>query len=71
MNEIRLPQHVLNLIERRWASRFAQMLEDWQRPERAPSLSASETYDPLQSPQVRRRLQGSLRPPTVDRTSRA
>jgi hypothetical protein len=35
MNEIRLPQHVLNLIERRWASRFAQMLEDWQRPERA------------------------------------
>jgi hypothetical protein len=64
MDEIKLPQHVVNRIERRWASRFAQTLDDWQRPERAPSSSASGSYDPLQSPQVRRLLEGSVRPPT-------
>jgi hypothetical protein len=64
MDEIRLPQHVVNRIERRWASRFAQVLQVSQRPEKAPSSSAYASYDPLQSPQVRRRLEGSLRPPT-------
>jgi hypothetical protein len=38
MEEIRLPQHVVKRIERRWAARFAQTLEDWQRLERAPFL---------------------------------
>ena len=28
MDEIRLPQHVVNRIERRWTARFAQMLDD-------------------------------------------
>jgi hypothetical protein len=64
MDEIRLPKHVVSRIERWWASRLAQRLEDGERPERAPSSSASESYDPLQSPQVRRLLEGSLRPPT-------
>jgi hypothetical protein len=35
MDEIKLPQHVVNRIERRWTARFAQA-EDWQRPERTP-----------------------------------
>src|SRR5665213_492854 len=63
MDEIRLPQHVVNRIERRWASRFAQTLGGWLHPERAPSPSIRGSYDPLQSPQVRRLLEGSLRPP--------
>jgi hypothetical protein len=37
MNEIRLPQHVLNRIEQRWTARLAQMLEEKRRPERTPS----------------------------------
>ncbi|MEA2919345.1 MAG: hypothetical protein QOJ15_11426 [Bradyrhizobium sp.] len=35
---------------------------------RAPSSRASSCDDSLRSPQVRRLLEGSLRPPTVDRT---
>jgi len=61
MEEIRLPQHVVKRIERRWAARFAQTLEDWQRLERAPSSPACGCDDPLRSPQVRRLLEGSLR----------
>jgi hypothetical protein len=34
MEEIRLPQHVRNRIERRWAVRFARMLGSWRRFER-------------------------------------
>ena len=67
MDEIRLPQHVVNRFERRWTARFAQMLEEWQRPEHAP-LPVRGCGDPLRSPQVRRLLEGSLRPPTLDRT---
>jgi hypothetical protein len=64
MDEIKLPQQVVNRIERRWTARFAQVLEDWQRPERTPSSSSHRSYDPLQPPQVRRLMEGSLRPPT-------
>ena len=64
MDETRLPQHVLNRIEQRWTARLAQMLEEKRRPERAPSSPADGNYDPLRSPQVRRLLEGSLRPPT-------
>jgi CelD/BcsL family acetyltransferase involved in cellulose biosynthesis len=60
MDEIRLSQHVASRIERQWTPRFAQMLE-WQRQQ--PSSLAN--YDPLRSPQVRRLLEGSLRPPTL------
>ena len=65
MDEIRLPQHVVNRIERRWTARFAQMLGDWQRP--GAAFPRPRKLDPLRSPQVRRLLEGSLRPPTVDR----
>ena len=65
MDEIRSPQHVVNRVEPRWASRLAQMLDDWRHPERAPLSPANGNQDPLRSPQVRRLLEGSLRrPPT-------
>jgi hypothetical protein len=63
MDEIKLPQHVVNRIERRWTARFAQA-EDWQRPERTPCYRPHKSYDPLQSLQVRRLTEGSLRPLT-------
>ena len=64
MDEIRLPQHIVNRIERRWESRFAQTLGDWRHPECAPLSPGDGNHDPLRSPQVRRLLEGSLRPPT-------
>jgi hypothetical protein len=66
MDEIRLPQHVGNRIERRWTARFAQMLASWERFERAPP-APDRSRDPLRSSQVQRLLKGSLRPPTVER----
>lgn len=66
MDEIKLPKQVLNRLELRWAARFAQMLEeDWPRSEQSPSSPACGCGDPLRSPQVRRLLEGSLRPPTL------
>ena len=32
LDEIKLPLHVVNRIERRWTVGFAQVLQDWQRP---------------------------------------
>jgi hypothetical protein len=61
MDEIRVPQHVVDRFERRWTARLAQMLEGRQRLERASGCD-----DPLRSPQVWR-LVGSLRPPTIER----
>jgi hypothetical protein len=52
VHEIKLPRDVVNRVERRWASRFAPM----HRLEGAPSPSAGESDDPLQSPQVQRLL---------------
>jgi hypothetical protein len=66
MDGIRLPQHERTRLERRWMARFAQML-DGQRPGRTPSYPACGCDDPLRSPQVRRLLEGSLRPPTLDK----
>jgi hypothetical protein len=66
MDDIRLPQHVMNRIEKRWTARLVQMLEEKRRPERTPSSPADGNYDPLRSPQVWR-LVGSLRPPTIER----
>jgi hypothetical protein len=60
MDDVRLPQDVLNRFERRWAARFAET------PRRPPSLAFGD--DPLRSPQVRRLLEGSLKPPTRYRT---
>ena len=58
MDEIRLPQHIANRVDRRWAARFRDM------PDRPSGLSSSlEGCDPLRSPQVRRLLEGSLTPP--------
>jgi hypothetical protein len=54
MDEIKLPHHVVNRFERRWTARLAQMLE---------GRRSHGSDDPLRSPQVRRLLEGSLRPP--------
>jgi hypothetical protein len=64
MDELRLPQHVLSRIEQRWTARLAQMLEEKRRPERTPSSAADGIYHRIRSLQVRRLLEGSLRPPT-------
>lgn len=59
MTDMRLPQHVVNRIDRRWAARFPEMQD------RRSCLSSSlEGYDPFRSPRVRRLLEGSLQPPT-------
>jgi hypothetical protein len=59
MNDVRLPQDVLNRFERRWAARFP--------PTPRPSRSSVSLDDPLRSSRIRRLLEGSLRPPTRDR----
>ncbi len=60
MDEVKLPQHVVNRFERRWTARFAQMLQGRPQPVQRYSRGSDE---PLRSPQVRRLLEGSLRPP--------
>jgi ribosomal protein L32E len=45
MDEIRVPQHVVDRFERRWTTRFTQMLEDWRRPEGRSPVSICD--DPL------------------------
>jgi hypothetical protein len=66
MDEIKLPQDVVNRVERRWTARFAQMPEVRQPLERRCSSPSHGSFDPLRSPQVWRLLEGSLRPPTID-----
>jgi hypothetical protein len=61
MDEIRLPQHVVNRIDRRWTARFGQIAKAWQKQ---PGSDASE--DPLRSSRVRGWLEGSLRPPATE-----
>ncbi|MET4037912.1 hypothetical protein ABMB68_009449 [Bradyrhizobium sp. RT4a] len=65
MEEIKLPHHVVNRFERRWTARFAQMPGGQPQP---VARYCGGNEDPLRSPQVRRLLEGSLRPPKSDRT---
>lgn len=65
MDEIKLPHHLVNRFERRWTARFAQMPGG--RPQPVARCWPGND-DPLRSPQVRRLLEGSLRPPKADRT---
>ena len=60
MDEIKLPHHVVNRFERRWTARFAKTLEGRLQPPLARCCGGNG--DPLRSPQVRRLLEGSLRP---------
>jgi hypothetical protein len=62
MDEIRLPQHAVNRIDRRWTARFGQMAAAWQK--QPGSVYVSD--DPLRSLRVRRLLEGSLRPPATE-----
>jgi hypothetical protein len=60
MDEIRLPQHVVDRIGRRWAARFGRMAAGKQP-------GSDESDDPLLSLRVRRLLEGSLRPPATEK----
>jgi hypothetical protein len=60
MDEIRLPHHVVDRFERRWTARFAQMLKGMPPPVARCSHAGG---DPIPSPQVRRLLEASFRPP--------
>ncbi len=60
MEGIRIPQHVIQRLERRWTARFGRMCE--QHP--LSHLRTVEQDDPLRSPYVGRLLVGSLRPPS-------
>jgi hypothetical protein len=68
MDEIRLPRHVVKRIERRRAGRFGKTQESPQGLKRVLSSPSPEFLDPLRSLKVQRLLQGSLRPPTADKT---
>lgn len=63
MDEIRLPQHVVSRLERRWTARFGRGPEITPPTGRPFETKAPGSNDPFQSPQVRRLL-GSLRPPS-------
>lgn len=56
MDEIRLPQHVVDRIDRRFTLRFAQMLESRGRKE-AMSLRRAEVPTPVRHPRARRLLE--------------
>jgi hypothetical protein len=60
MDEIRLPHHIVDRLERRWTGRFAQMINGSKHPATRISCGGA---DPIRSPAVRRLLEGSLRPP--------
>jgi hypothetical protein len=63
MDEIRLPQHVVSRLERRWAARFGRRPESTHPTGQSFESREPGSDDPLQSTQVRRLLEGSLRPP--------
>jgi hypothetical protein len=54
MEEVRLPQHVMQRIERRWRARFGQLAETGQRT----LSSSSNESDPLRSSQVQKMAGG-------------
>ena len=62
---IRLPQHVVNRIERRWAARFAKMLAPCRR-----KRSPSERNDTLRSPKFSAALNQVAVPPRRSLLSR-
>jgi hypothetical protein len=57
MDEISLPQHVIERLERRWRGKLEQLarLGAWGQPVKQD--------DPLRSPEVQRWLASALRPP--------
>ena len=65
MDEIKLPHHVVNRFQRRWTARFVQVPGG--RPQPVARCWPGND-DPLRSPQARRLLERSLRPPKADRT---
>ena len=65
MDEIRLPQHIVNRIERRWTT---QICADAGRlPKSGGSFARHQLRRPAPSAQVRRLAEGFLEPPTTER----
>lgn len=64
MDEIIIPQHVMDRIERRFTSRFAQMLED-RRRERPTSFRPRRDADAGPASHTRRQLEEVLRRPAA------
>jgi hypothetical protein len=58
MNDILIPEHVIQRLERRWIGKLEQLAKM-----RGPSMQPVEQDDPLRSPHVERWLASSLRPP--------
>ena len=58
MDEICLPRHVIQRLERRWAGKLEQLRRLRTR------VQPVEQNDPLRSPQLERWLVSSLRPPS-------
>jgi hypothetical protein len=60
MNDIRIPQHVIQRLERRWMGKLEQLARIRSRVQPAQPI---EQDDPLRSAYIERWLASSLRPP--------
>jgi hypothetical protein len=58
MNDIRIPQHVIQRLERRWMGKFEQLAKIRSRVQPAQPI---EQDDPLRSAHIERWLASSLR----------
>ena len=68
MNEMILPQHVVQRLERRWASKFPPFGKARRRTQVLSCLQPTrraQAEDPLRSPHVRGWLNSSLLPPAT------
>jgi hypothetical protein len=61
MNEIHVPLHVIQRLERRWSAKLDQLARMRTLSQSPPPI---EQDDPLRSPDIERLLASSLRPPT-------
>jgi hypothetical protein len=60
MNDILIPMHVIQRLERRWSAKLDQLAR---MRTRSQSPRPIEQHDPLRSPDIERWLASSLRPP--------
>lgn len=62
MEEIRIPRHVIEQLERRWAATFGHR---WNKSRAISSSGGMERDDPLRSQRVGKLVSESLRPPVA------
>jgi hypothetical protein len=63
MNEMIMPQYVIQRFEHRWAAKLKQIGKYAQSPSVLQETRIAGSDDPLRSPHVRRWLKSSLRRP--------